>query len=100
VCRVILLEVEQAACKKSRLSWAVCMQKDRFQPISYKIIAAGPPAALYHRWSSSWRVKQRKKGWICPILKYQMQNHDIRYDVMDFYDIMIAQERLTLSYHV
>jgi hypothetical protein len=33
------------------------MQADRFQPISYIIIAAGPPAELYHSWSSSWRVK-------------------------------------------
>ena len=31
VCRVVLLEVEQAACKKSRLSWAVCMQADHFR---------------------------------------------------------------------
>jgi hypothetical protein len=37
-----LLEVEQAACKKSRLSWAVCMQ-DQFQPIIYIIISEGPP---------------------------------------------------------
>jgi hypothetical protein len=34
VCRVVLLEVEQTACKKSLLSWAVCMQADQFQPIS------------------------------------------------------------------
>jgi hypothetical protein len=58
VCRVVLLEVEQVACKKSQLSWAVCMQADQFQPIRYIIVAAGPPAALYHIWSSSWRVKQ------------------------------------------
>jgi hypothetical protein len=51
--RVVLLEVEQAA-KKSRLSWAVCMQVDQFQPISYTIIIAGPLAALYHSWSSSY----------------------------------------------
>jgi hypothetical protein len=58
VSRVVLLEVVQAAYKKSRLSWAVCMQTDQFQPISYIIIAAGPPAALYHSWSSSLRVKR------------------------------------------
>jgi hypothetical protein len=40
-----LLEVEQAACKKSRLSWAVCMQ-DQFQPIIYIIILEGPPTDL------------------------------------------------------
>jgi hypothetical protein len=51
VCRAILLEVEQAACRKSLLSWAVCMQADQFQPISYLSITAGPPAALYHSWS-------------------------------------------------
>jgi hypothetical protein len=45
VCRVVLLEIEQADCKKSRLSSAVCIQADQFQPISYIIIAAGPPAA-------------------------------------------------------
>ncbi len=51
VCRVVLLEVEQAACKKSRLSSvsrALCMQADQFNPISYIITAAGPPAELYH----------------------------------------------------
>jgi hypothetical protein len=48
VCRLVLLEVEQAACKRSRLSWAVCMHAGQFQPISYIITAAGPPAALYH----------------------------------------------------
>jgi hypothetical protein len=58
VCRVVLLEVVQAACKKSLLSWAVCMQVDQFKPLSYKIIAAEPPAAFYHSWSSSWRVKR------------------------------------------
>jgi hypothetical protein len=42
-CRVVLPEVEQAACKKSRLSWAVCMQADQFQPIIYIIISEGPP---------------------------------------------------------
>ncbi len=46
VCRVVLLEVEQAACKKSRLSWAVCMQADQFLPISYIIISEGPPTEL------------------------------------------------------
>ncbi len=56
--RVVLLEVEWAACKKSRLSWTVCMQADRFLPISCIIIAAGPPAALYHSWSSSGRLKR------------------------------------------
>ncbi len=58
VCRVVLLKVEQTSCKISRLSWAVCMQADQFQPISYINIGAGPPAALYDSWSSSWRVKQ------------------------------------------
>ncbi len=61
VSRAVLLEVEQAACKKSQLSWAVCMQEDHFQPISYIIIAAGLPAVLYHSWSSSWRVKQENR---------------------------------------
>jgi hypothetical protein len=82
VCRVVLLRVEQAACKKSQLCWlvcvqadqfqpksyiiidagpSVCMQADQFQPISYIIIAAGPPAMLYHSWSSSWRVKQENR---------------------------------------
>jgi hypothetical protein len=28
VCRVVLLKVEQATCKKSQLSWAVSMQAD------------------------------------------------------------------------
>ncbi len=61
--RVVLLKVEQATCKKSQLTWAawawaVCMQADQFQLISYLIIAAGQPAALYHSWTSSWRVKQ------------------------------------------
>jgi hypothetical protein len=37
-----LLDVEQAACKKSQLSWAVCMQADQFQPIIYIIISEGP----------------------------------------------------------
>ncbi len=41
-----LLEVEQAACKKSRLSWAVCMQEDQFQPIIYIVILEGPPTNL------------------------------------------------------
>jgi hypothetical protein len=63
VCRVVLREVEQAACKKSRHSWAVCMHADKFQPISYIIIAARPPAALYHSWSSSSRVK-RETGYL------------------------------------
>jgi hypothetical protein len=49
LCRVVLLEVEQATCKKSRLSWAVCMQVDQFLPISYIIIAAGPPAGWQQR---------------------------------------------------
>jgi hypothetical protein len=49
---VVLFEVEQAAWKKSQLSWAVCMHVDIFKPIRYIIIAAaGPPAALYHSWS-------------------------------------------------
>jgi hypothetical protein len=54
--RIVNFEVEQAVCKKSLLSWAVCMQVDQFQPISYIIIAAGRPAELYHSWSSSWKV--------------------------------------------
>jgi hypothetical protein len=48
VCRAVFLDVEQAACEKSRLSWAVCMQGDQFQPIRNLIIACGwtdgPPA--------------------------------------------------------
>ncbi len=60
VSRVVLLKVEQAACKKSRQLGST--QAAQFQPISYIIIAAGPSAELYHSWSYSWRVKQG--NWI------------------------------------
>ncbi len=55
VCRVVLLKVEQAACKKLRQVGST--QAAQSQPISYIIIAAGPSAELYHSWSYSWRVK-------------------------------------------
>jgi hypothetical protein len=59
--QVDLLEVEEATCKESRLHWAVSMQEDRFQPTSYLITVAGPPAVLYYSWSSSWRAKQENR---------------------------------------
>jgi hypothetical protein len=36
VCRVVLVEVEHAACEKSRVRWAVCTQADQFQPIQQR----------------------------------------------------------------
>jgi hypothetical protein len=36
VSRVVLVKVEQAACEKSQVRWAVCMQADQFQPIQLR----------------------------------------------------------------